>query len=101
MDGCSRFQAIRHIVLPLMAPGLVAIGVSAFILSWNEFMTPLVLTSRLSVVTTVLGMYSTSFETEIGQMAAAGIYSIVPVVILTLILQRQIVRGITAGALKG
>lgn len=101
VDGCSRLQAIRHIVLPLMAPGLVAAGVSAFILSWNEFLTPLILTSKLTVVTTVLGMYSTSFETEIGQMAAAGIYSIIPVVILTLVLQKQIVRGITAGALKG
>lgn len=101
VDGCSRLQVIRHVVLPLMAPGLVAAGVCAFIMSWEEFLTPLILTSKLTVVTTALGMYSTSFETEVGQMAAAGVISVLPVVILTLILQRQIVRGITAGAVKG
>ena len=101
VDGCSRLQVIRHVVLPLMVPGLVAAGVSAFIMSWNEFLTPLILTSRLTVVTTALGMYSTTFEVQMGQMGAAGVLSVLPVVALTLMLQRQIVRGITAGALKG
>jgi multiple sugar transport system permease protein len=101
VDGCSRLQVLGYIVIPTMAPTLLAVGATAFILSWCEFYTPLILTSHLKVVSTVMGMYSTSFETEISQMAAAAVLSILPVVILTLLLQKQIVGGITAGAVKG
>ncbi len=101
VDGCSRLQVLRFIVIPMMAPTLVAAGGTAFVLSWGEFLTPLILTSKLKVISTVLGMYSTSFETEIGQMAAAAVLSVLPVVVLTLLLQKQIVSGITAGAVKG
>ena len=101
VDGCTRFSVIWRIVLPLSAPGLVAAWVSAFIMAWNEFLTPLILTSRLKVVTTVLGLYTSTYDIELGHMAAAGIYAILPVLALTLIFQRRIEQGITAGAIKG
>jgi ABC-type glycerol-3-phosphate transport system permease component len=101
VDGCSRLKAIRHIVAPLAAPGLAAAGIFAFILAWNEFLTPLVMTTKLVVITTALGLYRSTFDIEIGQMAAAAIYSLLPVVILTLVFQRYIVRGIVEGAVKG
>jgi len=101
VDGCSRLGVIWRVVLPLSAPGLVAAWVSAFIMSWNEFLTPLILTSRLKVITTALGLYTSTYDIELGHMAAAGIYAILPVLILTLIFQRRIEQGIVAGAVKG
>lgn len=100
VDGCSRLGVIWRVVLPLAGPGLVAAWVSAFILSWNEFLTPLILTSRLKVITTTLGLYTSTYDIELGHMAAAGIYSILPVLTLTLIFQRQLEQGITASAMK-
>ena len=101
VDGCTRLEVIWRIVLPLAGPGLVAAWVSAFIMSWNEFLTPLILTSRMKVITTALGQYTSTYDIELGHMAAAGIYAILPVLILTLIFQRRIEQGITAGAIKG
>jgi len=101
VDGCSRLGVIWRVILPLSAPGMVAAWVSAFIMSWNEFLTPLILTSRLKVITTVLGLYTSTYDIELGHMAAAGIYAILPVLILTLIFQRRIEQGIVAGAVKG
>lgn len=80
---------------------MVAAWVSAFIMSWNEFLTPLILTFKLRVITTALGLYTSAHDIELGHMAAAGIYAILPVLILTLIFQRRIEQGIVAGAVKG
>lgn len=101
VDGCTRFGLIWRIVLPLAGPGLVAAWVSSFIMSWNEFLTPLILTSRLKVITVTLGQYTSTYDIQLGHMAAAGVYAILPVLILTLIFQRRIEQGITAGSLKG
>jgi ABC-type glycerol-3-phosphate transport system permease component len=101
VDGCSRLGVIWRVMLPLSAPGLVAAWVSAFIMSWNEFLTPLILTSRLVVLTVALGQYTSTYDIELGHMAVAGVYAILPVMILALIFQRRIEQGITAGALKG
>ncbi|MCE7980873.1 MAG: carbohydrate ABC transporter permease [Caldilinea sp. CFX5] len=101
IDGCSRLQSIRYIMLPLAMPGLVAAWVSTFILAWNEFFTPLILTSRLKVLPTALGLYTSTFDIELGHMAVAGIYSVLPVLLLTFIFQRRIEQGITGGAVKG
>jgi multiple sugar transport system permease protein len=101
IDGCSRLQIFARVVLPLSAPGLVAAFVSAFILAWNEFLTPLILTARLSVITTTLGQYTSTQDIELGQMAAAGVYSILPVVALTIVFQRYIRQGLVQGAVKG
>jgi len=101
VDGCTRLGVIWRVILPLAAPGLVAAWVCAFIMSWNEFLTPLILTSRLKVITVTLGQYTSTYDIELGHMAAAGVYAILPVLILTLIFQRRIEQGITAGSLKG
>ncbi len=101
VDGCTQLSVIWHIILPLAGPGLVAAWVSAFIMSWNEFLTPLILTSKLKVITVALGQYTSTYDIQLGHMAAAGVYAILPVLILTLIFQRRIEQGITAGSLKG
>lgn len=101
VDGCSRLGAVRRIILPLSAPGLVAAGIYAFVLSWNEFLTPLVLTSELKMLTTALGLYTSTYDIQLGLMSATGILSILPVLLLALGLQRYIVKGIVEGAIKG
>ncbi len=101
IDGCSKLSALRRVIVPLAIPGLVATFIYAFILSWNEFLTPLIMTNRTILITTALGRYRSTYDIEIGQMAAAGVYSILPVVILTIIFQRYIIKGIVEGAIKG
>ncbi len=101
IDGCSKLSALRRVIMPLAVPGLVATFIYAFILSWNEFLTPLIMTNRTILITTALGRYRSTYDIEIGQMSAAGIYSILPVIILTLIFQRYIIKGIVEGAIKG
>jgi len=100
VDGCSHLQLLRRIVLPLAAPGLAASFICQFIFGWNEFLGPLILTSKMKVVTTVIGMFSSSHELKIGHMAAAGVYTVLPVLVIALIFQRQIEQGLVEGAVK-
>jgi len=100
-DGCSRIQTIWRVILPLSAPGLVAAAIYTFIGAWNEFLTPLVLTSRLVMITTALGLYTTTYQVEVGHLAAAGFLATVPVIVLTIVFQKYIVKGIMEGSVKG
>jgi multiple sugar transport system permease protein len=98
IDGARRHQVLWHVVLPLMRPGIVAGLLMGFILSWVEFLTPLLFTRQLKVLTVTLGLYRSSDEIAIGQLAAAAVVTALPVIVLTLVFQRTIVRVITAGA---
>jgi len=101
IDGCSRIESIWRVILPLSTPGLVAAAIYTFIGAWNEFLTPLVLTSRLVMITTALGLYTTTYQVEVAHLAAAGFVATVPVVVLTILFQKYIVKGIIEGAMKG
>lgn len=102
VDGCSRLRAFRDVVLPLAAPGLVVTGIFAFLLSWNEFLFALILSG---VHSKTLPVVIAGFNTDVGPlynvMSAAATLVMVPTVILTLVLQRHVVRGLTLGAVKG
>lgn len=103
VDGCSRGQAFRRIILPLAAPGLVATTIFAVIQGWNEYLYALVLLKDNSKQT--IPIWLDTFVTQKGidwgaLMAASTIVSI-PVVILFSLVQRNIATGITSGAVKG
>jgi len=102
VDGCSRLRAFRDVVLPLAAPGLVVTSIFAFLLSWNEFLFALILSG---VHSKTLPVVIAGFNTDVGPlyntMSAAATLVMVPTVILTLVLQRHVVRGLTLGAVKG
>ncbi len=102
VDGCSRLRAFRDVVLPLAAPGLVVTGIFAFLLSWNEFLFALILSG---VHAKTLPVVIAGFNTDVGPlynvMSAAATLVMVPTVVLTLVLQRHVVRGLTLGAVKG
>ncbi len=105
VDGASRLGALFRVILPLSVPGIVATALFAFILAWNEFLFALVFTTTSDVKTLPIGV-STTFTaeqtaTDWAVAMSASTLSAVPIFIIVLILQRGLVRGITAGAVKG
>ena len=103
VDGASRMQALWHVIVPLTAPGVFASAILSFIAVWNDFLFGLTLTDSTAAQPVTVGI--TQFNTEhtiaYGQLAAASIVVTVPLVIVVLLLQRRIVAGLTAGAVKG
>jgi multiple sugar transport system permease protein len=102
VDGCTKKQVFWKIFLPLTAPGLVVAAVFAFIMSWNEYIYALILTGNATktapiAVNGFMGQYAPKW----GQLAASGTIILIPVVIFTLTLQKYIVKGLTAGGVKG
>jgi multiple sugar transport system permease protein len=101
IDGCTRLGALRRVLLPLAAPGLAACGVIIFLLSWNELLVPLILVSTQEGMT--LPVLISSFVTvrflSYTLLNAAGLLALVPTLVLALLAQRYIVRGLIAGAL--
>jgi len=102
VDGCSRPKALLKIVFPLAIPGVGAIAVYSFISTWSEFLIPLVVTRQKAQTFT---MYIASFvnaeNVEISKVITAGVVSCIPVVVLALLFQKLIVRGLIEGAVKG
>ncbi|MFH8794540.1 carbohydrate ABC transporter permease [Streptomyces sp. NPDC017941] len=103
VDGCTRMQAFRRVILPLLAPGLMSTSLFGFITAWNEF--PLVLVLNKDAEAKTLPVWLSSFQTAFGDdwgatMAAASLFAI-PILILFVFLQRRAVAGLTDGAVKG
>ena len=102
-DGCTRLGAYRRVVFPLLAPGLVATSIFAFITAWNEFVFALVLMQEQTKFTLPvwLSTFRTAFGTDWGGTMAASTLFTVPVLIFFLLVQRRLVSGLSAGAVKG
>jgi multiple sugar transport system permease protein len=105
VDGATRLQAFRKVVVPLAAPGVVTAGLLVFIFVWNEFLFAITLTStpERRPVPAAIAFFTGSqqFEIPLGTISAASVVVTVPLIILVLIFQRRIVAGLTAGAVKG
>jgi multiple sugar transport system permease protein len=101
VDGATRFQAFLRIAVPVAAPGLLAAGLLAFILSWNEFLFALILTGK---ATNTLPVGLSSFQTqrgiEIALVAAGTLVAILPVLVLLPFMRRYLIKGLSLGALK-
>jgi ABC-type glycerol-3-phosphate transport system permease component len=98
MDGCTHLQVMRHILLPLVRPGILAGFIFAFILSWTEFLTPLIFTSDIKISTVALGMFRSTIDIQVGQQAAAAVLTLLPVALLMIVFQRLITQVLMAGA---
>ncbi|MER5948363.1 carbohydrate ABC transporter permease [Streptomyces sp. NPDC001904] len=102
VDGCTRTGAFVRVVFPLLAPGMVATSVYAFIQAWNEYLYALMLMSQKHMTATVwLGNFTTKHGTEYAPMMAGSTMMAVPIVVLFLFVQRKMAAGLTAGAVKG
>ncbi|MFF3917297.1 carbohydrate ABC transporter permease [Streptomyces sp. NPDC001852] len=103
VDGCTRMQAFRKVIFPLLAPGLMATSLFGFITAWNEF--PLVLILNKDIEKQTLPLWLSQFQTAFGDdwgatMAASTLFAL-PILILFIFLQRKAVSGLTDGAVKG
>jgi ABC-type glycerol-3-phosphate transport system permease component len=103
IDGCSRMQALRRVIVPVSLSGIVAVAVFAFIFSWNEYLFPLVLINSEDQKTLPLGIAGLMghLYPEWGALLASGVLSTIPILILFIFLQRYLIQGIMAGSVKG
>ena len=101
MDGAGTLQVLWRVIVPVVAPGLAATAILVFIHSWNEFVVALNLTARqTATVPVAIAKYAQENETKYGEMAAGAVLSTLPALLMLLLAQRHIVRGLTMGALK-
>jgi multiple sugar transport system permease protein len=103
IDGCTPFQALYKIIIPLSAPAVFTVMILVFIFSWNEFLVSFTLMSTDPVRTYPVGLVMMQGQWEVpwGEMMAAATIVAVPIITLVLVAQRFIIQGLTAGALKG
>jgi ABC-type glycerol-3-phosphate transport system permease component len=103
VDGTTRLGALWRIVLPLTAPGVFTTAILSFITVWNDFLFGLTLTtdSNAQTVTVAIPLFNGEHQIAFGEVSAAAIIVTIPLVIMVLFLQRRIVSGLTAGAVKG
>jgi len=104
VDGASRFEVLRHVVLPLLAPGIAATAMFSFVSSWNEFFFALVLLQSPSNYTLpiALAMFiGGEGKVALGPLAAGSIMAAVPSIIFFSAMQRKLISGLMAGAIKG
>ncbi|MET0725919.1 MAG: carbohydrate ABC transporter permease [Leifsonia sp.] len=104
MDGASRFRTLRSIVLPLLAPGLVATSLFTFISAWNEFFFALVLIQDPSLQTLPVALarfVGAEGQVQLGQLAAASILATIPSLVFFLLIQKRLTSGLLSGAVKG
>jgi multiple sugar transport system permease protein len=104
VDGCTRGQAFRKVVVPLAAPGVFTTAIITFIAAWNEFIIALSVVNKKEMQTATVAISKftgvSGFDQPFGTQMAAGVIVTVPLVAVVLIFQRRIVAGLTAGGVK-
>lgn len=103
IDGAGHFQIFTRIILPMSRPSLVTLAMLKFIWTWNDYMNPLIFLNTTSKFTLQLGMrsFSSEYGNQYGPTMAAAVLSIMPLMILFLICQKNVIEGISIGAVKG
>jgi multiple sugar transport system permease protein len=103
LDGCSRIGILFRIIMPVSLPGLVSTAMFIFLVAWDEFFYALIFTSTLAAKTAPVAIaeFIGRFTVNITGMMAGGILAALPPIVVALLFQRYIVRGMTAGAVKG
>jgi multiple sugar transport system permease protein len=103
IDGWSPMQALLRVIVPLSAPGVFTAAILVFIYAWNEFFFALLIMTERRYQTLPVGiaLFQGEFTLPWGEIAAASTVATVPLVLLVLLFQRRIVRGLSAGALRG
>ena len=101
VDGCTDLQTLRHIVAPLVMPGIIVAAVFSFIMCWNEFLFALVITSQ-DVKTLQITLHSTNGARGVmwEQMSAVGVLIMIPILVMSLTIRNYFVEGLTMGAVK-
>jgi multiple sugar transport system permease protein len=102
IDGCSRLQSLWHVYLPMARPGLVATGILAFLLSWDEFFFALIFTSTAAAKTmpVAIAEFSAKNTIDYGMIATGGVIASLPPLLIAALFHKQLVRGMTGGGVK-
>ena len=102
IDGCNIFQRLWHIILPIGAPGIMVAGFFSFVVSWGDYLIVSIISQsqRTATATLVIQRLSSALLIRWGQVAAAAVLTIVPTIILFSFVQKRLVEGLTAGAVK-
>jgi len=103
VDGCTALQALTRVLLPVVTPGLVTAGLLTFVFTWNEFLFALTFTATAAArtVPVEIALFPGLHEVPWGEIAAAAIIVTLPLLVFVVFLQRRLVAGLTAGAVKG
>ena len=102
IDGCTRLGALLRVILPVTGGGIAITALFAFIASWNEFLYALLLTARRATTAPlVIAQFKTAYGLDWGPMTAIAVLYSAPVILVSLLLQKRIVGGLTLGAVKG
>ncbi len=102
IDGCNIFRRLWHIILPIGAPGIMVAGFFSFVVSWGDYLIVSIIcqSQRTATATLVIQRLSSALLIRWGQVAAAAVLTIVPTIILFSFVQKRLVEGLTAGAIK-
>ena len=103
VDGCTRFQAFRRVIIPVMWPGVVTTGLFSFLLAYNDFLLSSALTSgdHMTMPAAIANAITAETEAFLMQGVAGSVSITIPLIILVVVFQKQIVGGLTQGAVKG
>ena len=103
VDGCTRFQAFRRVIVPVMWPGIVTTGLFSFLLAYNDFLLSSALTNaeKMTMPAAIAGAINAESEALLMQGVAGAVSITIPLIILVALFQKQIVSGLTQGAVKG
>lgn len=103
VDGCTRFQGVVRVVVPLLRPGMAAVAALTFVGAWNNFLFALFLISDQNLYTIPVGLsyFLGEFNVDFSALAAGGVVAVLPVMIIFAFIQRYLASGLTVGAVKG
>jgi ABC-type glycerol-3-phosphate transport system permease component len=103
IDGCSRMGAMLRITLPLTAPGIAATAILGFMLAWNDYLFAAILLNQEELKTLPIGLsgYISPWRIDYGVLMSGSVMATIPVVLFFILVQRYIIAGLTAGAVKG
>ena len=103
IDGCSKLRALWHIIVPMSMPGFLIAAILSFRFSWNEFVLPIVLSNKPDVMVFQVALYQfiSLYRIDWGYLTAGITIALIPVVVLMLISQKRMIRGLTLGAVRG
>lgn len=103
IDGCSKLRALWHIIVPMSIPGFLIAAILSFRFSWNEFVLPIVLSNKPDVMVFQVALYQfiSLYRIDWGYLTAGINIALIPVVVLMLISQKRMIKGLTLGAVRG
>jgi len=103
IDGCTKVQVLRHVVLPVAAPGLLAVSIIGFVNAWNEFLLPLIFTTETRMRPITIGLYNLVGFARVryGSINAVAVTTLLPVLIIFLLFRKQFISSMIEGAIKG